>query len=126
MQANSLERIQQYLEIEHEPEPTPEGTPPAYWPASGKLSVEKLSAKYSTDGPKVLHELNFDISSGERVGIGKYLPCQHPSSLSEVTFHSWPYRKWKGQCRVKWSYLLRLPGIPSELSHLGVAAVHPH
>jgi len=67
--ANSLERIQQYLDIEHEPAATERGVPPAYWPASGKLSVEKLSAKYSVDGPKVLHDLNFTINSGERVGI---------------------------------------------------------
>ena len=69
--SNSLERIKQYIDIDHEPEPTPEGVPPAYWPASGKLSVEALSAKYSTDGPKVLHELTFEINSGERVGIGE-------------------------------------------------------
>ncbi|KAH8104851.1 hypothetical protein BXZ70DRAFT_1049036 [Cristinia sonorae] len=69
VQANSLERIQQYLEIEHEPKPTPDGVPPAYWPSSGKLSVEQLSAKYSEDGPKVLHDLSFTVNSGERVGI---------------------------------------------------------
>ncbi|THH21507.1 hypothetical protein EUX98_g8371, partial [Antrodiella citrinella] len=69
VQANSLERIQQFLEIEHEPTPTPEGVPPAYWPASGKLTVEKLSARYSEDGPKVLHDVSFTINSGERVGI---------------------------------------------------------
>ena len=44
---NSLERIQQYLEIEQEPKATKEGVPPAYWPASGELIVENLSAKYS-------------------------------------------------------------------------------
>jgi hypothetical protein len=43
----SLERIQQYLNIEHEPVATPEGVPPAYWPASGHIRVENLSAKYS-------------------------------------------------------------------------------
>ena len=43
----SLERVKQYLEIEHEPKPTPQGVPPAYWPASGDLKVEKLSARYS-------------------------------------------------------------------------------
>ncbi|KAH9922615.1 uncharacterized protein B0H18DRAFT_1120791 [Fomitopsis serialis] len=66
---NSLERIKQYLEIEHEPKPTPEGVPPAYWPASGDLKVEKLSARYSPDGPRVLHEISFEVRSGERVGI---------------------------------------------------------
>ncbi|KAI0317990.1 hypothetical protein OF83DRAFT_1118292 [Amylostereum chailletii] len=66
---NSLERIQAYIDIEQEPRPTTNGTPPAYWPASGALRVEKLSARYSSDGPKVLHDLSFEIKSGERVGI---------------------------------------------------------
>ena len=65
----SLERIQEYTSIEQEPQPTPEGVPPAYWPASGELIVENLSAKYSADGPDVLHSINFHIKSGERVGV---------------------------------------------------------
>jgi len=69
IQGNSLERIRGYISIEQEPKPTVAGIPPAYWPASGKLSVEKLSAKYSTDGPKVLHDVSFNIQSGERVGV---------------------------------------------------------
>ena len=68
---NSLERIQQYLEIEHEPKPRADRIPPAYWPASGNLIVEKLSARYSADGPRVLHEISFEVKSGERVGIGE-------------------------------------------------------
>ncbi|KAI0824512.1 P-loop containing nucleoside triphosphate hydrolase protein [Trametes gibbosa] len=66
---NSLERIQQYLLIEQEPKNTPEGVPPAYWPASGRLEVEKLSARYSENGPEVLHDISFTVSPGERVGI---------------------------------------------------------
>ncbi|KAI0677672.1 hypothetical protein C8Q78DRAFT_1003851 [Trametes maxima] len=66
---NSLERIQQYVTIEQEPKATTDGVPPAYWPASGTLRVEKLSARYTADGPRVLHEISFDIKSGERVGI---------------------------------------------------------
>ncbi|KAJ7045853.1 hypothetical protein C8F04DRAFT_1066426 [Mycena alexandri] len=69
VQGNSLERIQQYIEIEKEQEPTASGVPPAYWPASGSLSVDKLSAKYSADGSTVLHDISFNIRSGERVGI---------------------------------------------------------
>ncbi|OCH87305.1 multidrug resistance-associated ABC transporter [Obba rivulosa] len=62
-------RIQQYLEIEHEPEPTQDRRPPAYWPASGDLKVENLYAKYSPDGPHVLHDVSFEVKAGERVGI---------------------------------------------------------
>ncbi|KAF7305977.1 ATP-binding cassette transporter [Mycena chlorophos] len=68
-QGNSLERIQQYLTIEQEAKPTPAGIPPAYWPASGNLAVENLTAKYSPDGDEVLHGLSFEIKSGERVGV---------------------------------------------------------
>lgn len=45
---NSLERIDSYIKIEQEPKPTEGGQPPAYWPASGDLRVENLSARYST------------------------------------------------------------------------------
>jgi ABC-type multidrug transport system fused ATPase/permease subunit len=67
----SLERIQGYINIEHEKPVTEQGKPPAYWPASGDLRVEGLSARYSEDGPKVLQDISFHIKSGERVGIGK-------------------------------------------------------
>ncbi|KAJ7187905.1 P-loop containing nucleoside triphosphate hydrolase protein, partial [Mycena filopes] len=69
VQGNSLERIQSYLTIEQEPKPTASGVPPAYWPASGSLSVDKLSARYSPDGPEVLHDISFNIKSGERVAV---------------------------------------------------------
>ena len=67
----SLERVQQYLVVEQEPKPTTDGKPPAYWPASGSLRVEKLSACYSADGPRVLHEISFEVNAGEHVGIGE-------------------------------------------------------
>lgn len=66
----SLERIRAYLDIEHESKPTERGSPSAYWPTSGALRVEKLSTRYSPDGPKVLQDISFEIKSGERVGIG--------------------------------------------------------
>ncbi|KDQ56810.1 hypothetical protein JAAARDRAFT_131890 [Jaapia argillacea MUCL 33604] len=66
---SNLERLQQYISIEQEAKPTTSGAPPAYWPSSGNLRVENLSARYSTDGPKVLQDISFDIKSGERVGI---------------------------------------------------------
>ncbi|KAI0068093.1 P-loop containing nucleoside triphosphate hydrolase protein, partial [Artomyces pyxidatus] len=69
VQGNSLERIYAYTQIEQEPKATKEGVPPAYWPSSGDLRVEKLSARYSEDGPKVLHDVSFHVKSGERVGV---------------------------------------------------------
>ncbi|KJA25244.1 hypothetical protein HYPSUDRAFT_37726 [Hypholoma sublateritium FD-334 SS-4] len=69
IQSNSLERIQRYLDIDHEPKATESGKPPAAWPTSGDLIVENLSARYSQNGPVVLHNLSFQIKSGQRVGI---------------------------------------------------------
>ncbi|KAF9013108.1 multidrug resistance-associated ABC transporter [Cyathus striatus] len=69
VEANSLERIQSYTEIDQEKRPTEAGKPPAAWPTSGELRVEKLSARYSADSPEVLHQLSFQIRSGERVGV---------------------------------------------------------
>ncbi|KAF8816580.1 P-loop containing nucleoside triphosphate hydrolase protein [Phlegmacium glaucopus] len=69
VQGNSLERIQGYIDIEHEPEATETGKPPAAWPTSGDLRVEKLSARYSETGPVVLHNISFHIQSGQRIGV---------------------------------------------------------
>ncbi|KAK1231113.1 hypothetical protein PQX77_005775, partial [Marasmius sp. AFHP31] len=69
VQANSLERIDGYLKIEREPGASSAGEPPAYWPSSGELRIENLSARYSPGGPQVLHDLNFQVRSGERIGV---------------------------------------------------------
>ncbi|KAH7097252.1 hypothetical protein BKA62DRAFT_751274 [Auriculariales sp. MPI-PUGE-AT-0066] len=69
VEGNSLERIQQYIDIEQEPKPTVQGKPPAYWPSSGNLVVEHLEARYARDGPLVLKDINFSLKSGERVGV---------------------------------------------------------
>lgn len=66
---NSLERIQEYIDIEHEVKPTEEGEPSAAWPTSGDLEVNNLSARYSPNGPRVLHNVSFKVKSGERVGV---------------------------------------------------------
>ncbi|KAI0306147.1 hypothetical protein B0F90DRAFT_1814940 [Multifurca ochricompacta] len=65
--SNSLERMHSYVNIEQEVKPSKEGIPPAYWPASGDLRVEQLSARYSLDGPKVFTTYP-SISSRENVG----------------------------------------------------------
>ncbi|KAG6371819.1 P-loop containing nucleoside triphosphate hydrolase protein [Boletus reticuloceps] len=61
--------VDSYIKIEQEPKPNESGIPTACWPASGDLRVENLSARYSPNGPEVLHGLSFHIKSGERVGI---------------------------------------------------------
>jgi ABC-type multidrug transport system fused ATPase/permease subunit len=70
VEANSLERIQSYIDIEKELAPSESGKPPASWPKSGDIRVENLTARYSPDGPIVLDNISFHIRSGERVGVG--------------------------------------------------------
>lgn len=73
--------------IEQEQKPSARGLPPAHWPSSGELRVDRLSARYSPvafqtftcclfcltrdikDGPPVLHDISFNLKSGERVGV---------------------------------------------------------
>ncbi|KAF6747842.1 multidrug resistance-associated ABC transporter [Ephemerocybe angulata] len=69
VEANSMERIFAYTKIEQEETPSEGGRPPAAWPTSGEVRVENLSARYSKTGPVILHDLNFAIRSGERIGV---------------------------------------------------------
>ncbi|WWC68639.1 uncharacterized protein I206_102570 [Kwoniella pini CBS 10737] len=69
VQGNSVERIEDYLIIDQEPKFTESKQPPASWPTSGSIVLDKLSAKYSPDGPTVLDKLQVTIANGEKVGI---------------------------------------------------------
>lgn len=107
---SSLERIKAYTSIENERKSTPEGQPPAYWPSSGKLQVNNLSARYSVDGPDVLKDVSFAVQSGERVGIGEFISQQDERAWCDLTEHSisGPYGKRE------------------ELPHSCITGMHPH
>ncbi|KAI8811080.1 P-loop containing nucleoside triphosphate hydrolase protein [Cladochytrium replicatum] len=67
---NSVERVMEYLEIEHEkPDVIEDHRPPEGWPPAGHIVVEKLSMKYSKDLPLVLKEVTMDIPAKSKVGI---------------------------------------------------------
>ena len=89
------------MEIEQEPKPTAAGVPPAYWPASGSISVDNLSAKYSPDGPTVLHDVSFNIKSGQRVGVGE--SCCGERLFKELTWSL----QWVARDRAKFVYPIR-------------------
>lgn len=108
---NSVHRIFAFSSIEQEEEDTSKGDPPASWP-EGEIEVSGLceervlgsrglngqltevsrarsqfdnySAKYSEDGPDVLHDLSFKIKVGEKIGVvgpsgcGKSSLCEFP------------------------------------------------
>jgi ABC-type multidrug transport system fused ATPase/permease subunit len=69
VQANGIERINDYLQIDQEPASTEQGKPPASWPTTGDIRVENLNARYFEGGPLVLKDLSFDVPAGSRIGI---------------------------------------------------------
>ncbi|KAJ9106750.1 hypothetical protein QFC19_003062 [Naganishia cerealis] len=69
VQCNSIERINEFLSIDKEPEAIPKNEPPASWPTSGEIVFSNVSARYFKGGPQVLKDVSLRIQSGSRVGI---------------------------------------------------------
>ncbi|KAI9025849.1 hypothetical protein CLU79DRAFT_789637 [Phycomyces nitens] len=70
MELNSVERVQEYLELEQEAPPIIKGSrPPAAWPTTASVEVKDLAIKYAEHLDPVLHEISFDIRSHEKVGV---------------------------------------------------------
>ncbi|CAE6437640.1 unnamed protein product [Rhizoctonia solani] len=69
---NSVERVQEYLDLPSEPPAIIESNrPPAAWPSStkGTLVVEDLELKYSSELEPVLKGVSFETKPAERIGI---------------------------------------------------------
>ncbi|PWN37140.1 uncharacterized protein FA14DRAFT_113198, partial [Meira miltonrushii] len=67
--ANSLERVGEYLAVESERFGQGE-KPDEAWPSrKGAIEVEDLSVRYSSELPLVLKNVSFRIEAGEKVGI---------------------------------------------------------
>lgn len=67
VQCNSIERLDEFLQIDQEPPSTEQGQPPASWPTSGEIIFDNTSARYSADGPLVLKNISLRINSGSRI-----------------------------------------------------------
>ncbi|KAF2727713.1 P-loop containing nucleoside triphosphate hydrolase protein [Polyplosphaeria fusca] len=67
---NSVERIQEYLDVDQEAVPiVPENRPPSNWPSKGAVEFINYSTRYRTDFDLVLKNITFKIASGEKVGV---------------------------------------------------------
>ncbi|KAF8603075.1 P-loop containing nucleoside triphosphate hydrolase protein [Ceratobasidium sp. AG-I] len=69
---NSIERIQEYLNLPSEPPGVIESNrPPAGWPSStkGELVIEDLVVKYAPDLDPVLYGISFTAKPAEKIGI---------------------------------------------------------
>ncbi|KAG2218561.1 hypothetical protein INT45_006322 [Circinella minor] len=64
---NSVERIQEYLELDQEPRNQPK--PPKNWPTTAKLQIRDLYIRYAPDLDPVLHGISFDVHDKEKIGI---------------------------------------------------------
>ncbi|CCM00229.1 uncharacterized protein FIBRA_02257 [Fibroporia radiculosa] len=65
----AVERIKEFSELPREPPEFIEPRPPASWPEKGSIKCENLVIRYAPDLPNVLHNLNFEIKPGEKVGV---------------------------------------------------------
>ncbi|OSX61133.1 hypothetical protein POSPLADRAFT_1074834 [Postia placenta MAD-698-R-SB12] len=65
----AIERIKEFSELPREPPEFIEPRPPASWPENGAIECENLVIRYAPDLPNVLHNLNFKIEPGEKVGV---------------------------------------------------------
>jgi ABC-type multidrug transport system fused ATPase/permease subunit len=65
----ALERVKEYSELKREPPEYIEPRPPASWPDQGAIKCENLIIRYAPELPDVLHNLNFEVHPGEKVGI---------------------------------------------------------
>jgi ABC-type multidrug transport system fused ATPase/permease subunit len=70
MNLNSVERVQEYLEIDQEPPYIIEGhEPPAAWPTTAAIEIKDLSISYAPDLDPVIKNISFDIRPHEKVGV---------------------------------------------------------
>ncbi|RUP45403.1 glycosyl hydrolases family 2, TIM barrel domain-containing protein, partial [Jimgerdemannia flammicorona] len=70
MHLNSVERVQEYLEMPQEPPSIIENSrPPAAWPTSATVEVKDLVIRYAPDLEPVIRDVTFSIQSHEKVGI---------------------------------------------------------
>lgn len=70
MNMNSVERLQEYFEIEQEPpHEIPETEPRASWPEHGEIDVQDVSLRYAPELPRVIKNITFHVEPNTKIGI---------------------------------------------------------
>ncbi|KAG0258846.1 hypothetical protein BG011_003028 [Mortierella polycephala] len=70
MSLNSVERVNEYLQMPQEPPAIIEGSrPPDRWPYDGTIEIKDLTMQYAPDLGPVLHNINISIRPREKIGI---------------------------------------------------------
>ena len=65
----SVERVTSYTRLDSEAGYSTKTRPPLPWPNEGSLTIKDLSLVYFEGGPRVLKDVNFRVSSKEKVGV---------------------------------------------------------
>nr|XP_057907957.1 multidrug resistance-associated protein 4 isoform X1 [Doryrhamphus excisus] len=65
----SVERVVEYTQLESEAPWYTQKRPPPEWPRKGLVTFDGVSFSYSSNGPKVLHNLKVTFLPREKVGI---------------------------------------------------------
>lgn len=67
---NSVERVNEYLDVEQEAEAViSDSRPPADWPSAGAVEFSSYTTRYRADLDPVLRGVSFAVQAGEKVGI---------------------------------------------------------
>lgn len=70
MNMNSIERLQEYMDLDKEAPAVIEGSrPPAGWPSRGEIEVSDLSLRYAPELPLVIKNVTFNVPSFSKIGI---------------------------------------------------------
>lgn len=70
MSMNSVERVQEYMDVDKEAPHVIEGvSPPPNWPDKGEIEVTDLSLRYAPELPRVIKNVTFKVSGRSKVGI---------------------------------------------------------
>lgn len=65
----AIERLKEFTELQQEAPEYIEPRPAASWPEHGSIKVENLVVKYAPDLPSVLHNISFEVSPRQKIGI---------------------------------------------------------
>ncbi|AOA61209.1 Transporter of the ATP-binding cassette (ABC) family [Komagataella phaffii CBS 7435] len=70
MNMNSVERLEEYLNIDQEPDrEIPDNKPPSSWPETGEIEVDDVSLRYAPSLPKVIKNVSFKVEPRSKIGI---------------------------------------------------------
>jgi ABC-type multidrug transport system fused ATPase/permease subunit len=94
MSVNSIERLDEYCNIEQEaPAVVYTNRPPQSWPHEGAMTFRNVTLKYASSTEPVLHGISFNVPAHTSVGIVGKLPhilytthCIHYARIYCCTF----------------------------------------